>query len=125
MTEPLPQCLTECNQTNNYLWEHQPQKILLLRMLQDVCSVTGNLPSLYRLQGRPRVDYDNPLGSGAHSGVYRIISDSPDAQPLAARIAHSGGSSWASDGGREVVKASLSGNSQVGGQAHFILDAPT
>lgn len=84
---------------HGHLWTHQRQKILLLRLLQDACSVTRMLPSIYQAQGV--VIKEEHIASGGESSVYRGTLMSA---PVAIRKPHFPYDGWDSEAGQEVLK---------------------
>lgn len=101
------QCLTGCNKDLGYLQSRPVQKVLLLRLLQDVSSVTGQLPLLYRVQRRPDVNWLNSLGTGAQSNVYQVTPLAPNTEATqAVRIPVFAKNRWGSEEGQELLKVS-------------------
>lgn len=76
-------------------------KVLLMRMLQDVCSVTSKLPSVYQMQFP--VHEEKRIASGGESSIYRGIAQS---KLVAIRRPHSPNDGWDSEAGQEALKVS-------------------
>jgi hypothetical protein len=90
----LPQCLT-------VLPENEPAQVPILRLLQDVCSESGELPSSYWLK-RVTVNWRQCIGKGGEALIFPGYFQD---QKIVARQVHKPDSrGWGTEAGQEALK---------------------
>ena len=88
------QCLTS-------LSEDDSAKVTILRLLQDVCSASGELPSSYWLEG-VTVRWKDCIGNGGEALIF--LGSLQDQAVVARQVRRPGIRGWASEAGREALR---------------------